>query len=111
MKARVLILAAAASLLVFLAVVALLVLSIVRPKQVVRGTGPDSLILNSSAGELSIARGHYDPVANAVYIERPGDAWRLQYIYFAAAAAVLPLAWLVHRQHERSRRPPPATAA
>ena len=107
MKARVLTLAAAVSLLAFLAVVALLVLSIVRPTQIVRGTGPGSLILNSSAGELSIARGYFEPVGNAVYIDRPGDAWNVQYVYFAAAAAVMPLAWLVHRQGGRARRPPP----
>jgi hypothetical protein len=70
----------------------------------VRGSGPGSLILHSSAGELSIARGDYDPVAQAVYISRPGDAWRVQYIYLAAITAVLPLAWLVHRQRERIRR-------
>ena len=57
--------ATALSLLAFLALVALLVASIAGPKQVVWGSGPGSLILYSSGGELSIARGYYDPVAKA----------------------------------------------
>lgn len=104
MKQRLIGFAAGVSLLAFLAAVTLLVLSITRPGQVVSGTGPGSLILRSSGGELSITRGHYDPVADAVYVERPGDAWHVQYIYLAAITAVMPLAWLVHRQRERTRR-------
>jgi hypothetical protein len=49
-------LAAAASLLVFLAVVALWVLSYARPRQFIRGTGPDAIVAYSGAGTLTVAR-------------------------------------------------------